>query len=144
MPTIKQKKAVKVLLSEKVGSIGEAMRQSGYSKSVSETPQKLTESEGWKELMEEHLPDDLLSKVHKQGLEATKKENKKTVKDFQTRHKYLDTAYKLKNKYPAVKTDITTKGEKITGFNFIKPEQNEPDHKTSTKTKSGVGDTPES
>jgi len=28
------------------------------------------------------------------------------VDDFAVRHKYLDTAYKLKNKYPAIKQDI--------------------------------------
>lgn len=75
---------------------------------------KLTRSKGWNELMEQHLPDADLSKVHKEGLNATKTETKligvdedgkpiyKTtdVKDFSTRHRYLDTAYKLKSKYP--------------------------------------------
>lgn len=47
----------------------------------------------------ESLPDEDLIKVHKQGLKATW--GKKP--DFAVRHKYLDSAYKLKNLYETEK-----------------------------------------
>ena len=43
----------------------------------------------------EQIPDEVLIKVHKEGLEATNKEGI----DYAVRHKYLDSAYKLKGVY---------------------------------------------
>lgn len=54
----------------------------------------------------EALPDDLLARVHKEGLEATRDDEP----DYGVRHKYLDTAYKLKGSYvaePEAKTGNT-------------------------------------
>jgi phage terminase small subunit len=45
--------------------------------------------------LEEALPDDLLAKVHKEGLSATREDEP----DYAVRHKYLDSAYKLKGSY---------------------------------------------
>lgn len=64
--------------------------------------------------LEEALPDELLAKVHREGLFATreiwKNNNESGVielvgdeADFNARHKYLDSAYKLKGKYAAEK-----------------------------------------
>lgn len=59
--------------------------------------------------LEEALPDELLAEIHKEGLFATKPiYNNKGVlvaedADFNARHKYLDSAYKLKGKYAAEK-----------------------------------------
>jgi len=54
--------------------------------------------------IEERLPDDLLDRVHLEGLEATNvrftpEGEQIKVPDFATRHKYLDTAHKLKGTY---------------------------------------------
>lgn len=52
------------------------------------------------------LPDDLLSRIHREGLEATRDDEP----DYGVRHKYLDTAYKLKGSYvaePEAKTGNT-------------------------------------
>lgn len=49
--------------------------------------------------IQEALPDELLAKVHKEGLEATREDEP----DFAVRHKYLDSAYKLKGLYAAEK-----------------------------------------
>jgi phage terminase small subunit len=49
--------------------------------------------------LQEALPDELLAKVHKEGLEATREDQP----DFAVRHKYLDSAYKLKGSYAAEK-----------------------------------------
>ncbi|MDO8487563.1 MAG: hypothetical protein Q7S45_04665 [Candidatus Curtissbacteria bacterium] len=51
MATFKQKLAASKLV-ENGGNIGEAMKSAGYSKNTAKTPQKLTESKGWRELMD--------------------------------------------------------------------------------------------
>ena len=94
MPTIKAKKAFKEI-TENHCSVKSAMLKAGYAKSTASKPKNLTESKCWKELIEEYLPDNLLAKVHKEGLQAMK--GKKA--DHYARHKYLDTAYKLKGDY---------------------------------------------
>jgi len=114
--------------------IGKAMIEQGYSPNSAKTPQKLTETKGWKALMKEVLPNDLLVRVAKEGLEATKpigalvlinndesgkpkqilKDNEGMIEvaDYPTRQKYLETALKMRGKL-VEKTDLTTKGKKI-------------------------------
>lgn len=68
MPTLKQKLAVKEL-GVNGGNISQAMKVAGYSDSVSKRTDKLTNTEGWKELMDRYIGDDVLAKAHKQLLE---------------------------------------------------------------------------
>lgn len=77
-----------------------------------------------KEAILEELPDDLLLQVHREGLFATREyfnakgENMGDIADFSVRHKYLDTAYKLRGDYaPEKQVTITidaTPTEKVT------------------------------
>lgn len=102
--TIKQKRAFKEV-GVNGGNISKAMVAAGYSVEVAKRTDKLTNTKGWQELMEEYLPDELLTKVHVEGLAATKIHTSHTepdqlVPDFSTRHKYLETGYKIKNKIP--------------------------------------------
>ncbi len=54
-------------------SISKEIRESGlYSETVIRNPKKVTQSKGWKELLEEFLPDSLLSQKHKELLTATR------------------------------------------------------------------------
>jgi len=66
MPTIKQKKAFKEVL--KGSTITGAMKKAGYSESTTTTTGKLTNTDGWKELMNKYLPDDKLADHHNQLL----------------------------------------------------------------------------
>jgi len=62
MPTIKQKKAVDNLVGNG-GNVTRAMREAGYAEDTLNTPQKLTESKGFKELMAEYgLTEGLITK----------------------------------------------------------------------------------
>lgn len=70
MSTLKQKKALDNMV-ENGGIISTAMIKAGYSENTAKTPQKLTESKGWRELVEERLPDTLLSQQHKELLLST-------------------------------------------------------------------------
>lgn len=159
--TLKQKRAMKIL-SENLGKpIGEAMREAGYSKETSETPKNLTGSEAWKNMMEKHFPDDILTKVIEEGLKANRvisaqviiKSDDPMVKtrqatgrdvdfidvpDHQTRHKFLETALKLKNKFPAEKTDFTSGGEKLEPLKIIITEDKRPEDDPVKKTISNV------
>ena len=125
MPTENQKRVAKAVL-DKVAkgakiSISKEMREAGYSESVAAHPEKITKSQGWKELMEEYLPDTLLGKKHLQLLEKQEvyvKNNNKTGKieviptgelDTQAVKSALDMAYKLKKKYDN-SVDIGFKG----------------------------------
>lgn len=51
----------------------------------------------------DEIPDDLIKKVHLEGLNATYKSGRDTLPDYATRHKYLDTTYKLRGDYAAEK-----------------------------------------
>jgi hypothetical protein len=91
MPTLKQQQVHKRLMIDKTGeSVGKAMREVGFAKSSSKNPHKLTNSDGWKELLEEHLDDTLLAKTH-HALLKSKQER------FQL--DALNLAYKVKGKY---------------------------------------------
>ena len=133
MATMKQKKAVQNVM-ENHGNVSKAMRDAGYSNETAKNPRNLTKSKSWEELLEEYFPDDKLARVGDEGLDATRtisatvlvksdNPNVKTkqanardvdfidVPDYQTRHKYYDTALKLKQKYPPEKKDVYIKGE---------------------------------
>ncbi len=99
MATIKQKIAFKEVL--KGSTITKAMKIAKYADTTASTTGKLTNTKGWNELLEKYLPDKLLAKKHLEGLEAI--EEKGQV-DYSTRHKYLDSAYKLKGKYAPEKS----------------------------------------
>lgn len=50
--------------------------------------------------LEEALPDELLLEVHREGLSATRGiDGNIELPDYAVRHKYLDTAYKLRGSY---------------------------------------------
>jgi hypothetical protein len=60
MATFKQKKAINLMVENR-GNVSKAMRDAGYSPATAENPDKLTKSQGFKELMEEAgLTPDLI------------------------------------------------------------------------------------
>lgn len=136
-PSIRQK-----LVAEKMvangGSMKKAMKEAGYSDAYAKNPQKLVETDTWDQLLDKVLSDDKLATVADEGLGAMKIVSAKIVgatanentddfievPDFPTRQKYLETALKMRGKIIA-KTDLTTKGEKITTFTVATKEAKE-------------------
>jgi len=57
-----------------------------------------------KRTIAEQIPDDLLLKVHLEGLTAGKMVGETLEPDYAVRHKYLDTAHKLKGTYAPEKS----------------------------------------
>lgn len=109
MPTIKQKQVFNKVV--KGSSISKAMEEVGYAPSTAKRTNKITNSDGWKELLDKTISDKKLTKVLDEGLEAGKKvyKNNNATKqveevgyepDYAVRHKYLETGLKLKNKFP--------------------------------------------
>lgn len=98
--TQKIKEAFKKSLENR-GSVSKAMLEVGYAPATAKNPKNLTQTKAWKELLDEYFPDDLLGKVGKEGLEAWKVHTSHTepdreIPDYQTRHRYYETALKLK------------------------------------------------
>lgn len=56
---------------ENGGVVSTAMIEAGYSPATAKTPQKLTNSKAWQQLMAEYLPDDTIAEKHKELLHAT-------------------------------------------------------------------------
>lgn len=109
MATTRQKIAAKKL-SENIrnqGSkkpMGKILKEAGYSESVSKSPQRVTETKGWKELMEEYFPNEYIYKIHKKILDKKeiivyKGEFIKTRQPHSDVKYALDMIYKLKGLY---------------------------------------------
>ena len=119
MSTLKQKKVFEKII-ENHGNISKSMREVGYTDATAKNPSNLTKSDAWAELMEKYIPDDKLQKVLDEGLEAnrvisamnTGKQADGATADFidvpdhAVRHKFLETALKLKNKFPEVTSKL--------------------------------------
>lgn len=113
MSPIKQKKVLAKLL-ENNGNLGKAMVDAGYSKNYADNPQLLTSTKTWEELMEKHFPDSKIALKIEEGLEANRvisavNTNKEAtagttdfieVPDHAIRHKFVETALKVKRKMP--------------------------------------------
>lgn len=104
MTTLKQKKAT-TLIMESHGKlpVSRAMLEAGYDPTTAKNPKNLTESKGWKELLEKHLPDNRLLEVHNEALDAVKivsshTEPDYTVPDVPTRLRAVELGYKVKGK----------------------------------------------
>ena len=109
MPTIKQKKAVEEIV-ENGGNVSKAMREVGYSKETAHTPKKLTNSIGYKELVNKYLPKRMILKA----LEDDIKDKPRF------RHQEIALALKVQGML-SDKIDITSQGKVIAGFNYLSP-----------------------
>lgn len=109
--TNKQKQLAKIILQNPSTEVGEAMREVGYSENT--RPHDITNTDSWKELMNQYLPDADILQAHQEGLKATKvvsaiimgkDADSKTndfidVPDHPTRLKAVELAYKVKSKF---------------------------------------------
>ena len=113
-PKQRIKKVFTKVLENHGTGIGKAMLEEGYTKATAKNPSNVTDSKSWEMLLDEYLPDDLLTKVAKEGLGATTiktsyTEADREVIDYPVRQRYLETALKMKSKL-VEKKDITSGG----------------------------------
>lgn len=99
MATAKQKKALDIMV-ENGGNVSRAMREAGYSPQTAKSPHKLTNSEGFAELLEAYLPDDMLLRALSDDIEG-KVLNRKPE---------LELAFKIKGRMTE-KVDLNAKVE---------------------------------
>src|SRR5574341_427314 len=132
MATIKQLKAIENVVENR-GNVSKAMLDAGYDETTAKNPKNLTESRAWQDLMDKYLDDKRLVRVHAEGLGARRKRAEIVDRDdkgrpvyqyfdepdYFARHKYLETAYKIKDKLNAEDTKQPTN---ITYNLFNKPE----------------------
>ena len=95
--TIRQRNAIRNMVLNG-GNARKAMLDAGYSPNTAHSSDKLTKSQGFKEIMEKYLKDDLLVKKHSEALEATKWNDftGEREEDHTTRLKAVELGYKLK------------------------------------------------
>lgn len=106
-PTMMQRQAFKNY-TENHRNIGKAMIDAGYSEATAKCPSKnLTNTDAWKTMMDEDFPEEEVSKTIGMGMKATKRKyyvnedgKKRWVQDpdHATRHKYVETALKLRGR----------------------------------------------
>ena len=127
MATFKQKSAFKEVVNG--STITGAMQNAGYALSTSKRTNKLTRTKGWKELVDKFLPDKLLTRKHLEGLDAVTKKPQLVDRDdkgrpvyeyipeddYSTRFRYLESAYKIRDKYPKERADIMNQVNIING-----------------------------
>lgn len=101
MATFKQKLAVDKII-ENHGNVSRAMLEAGYTPATAKNPKNLTDSDGYKELMDSYLPDDMLLRALADDIE--KKEG--------NRKPELELAFKVKGRMTEkhdVKADMDVK-----------------------------------
>ena len=108
MATVKQKLAFRKVL--KGSTLTKAMTDVGYAPTTASTTGKLTNTLGWKELTDKYISEKALMKVHREGLQATFTDKyNEDAPDYSTRHKYLETGYKIRGRItPEVTPGDTT------------------------------------
>lgn len=89
MATRKQKAAAAKIIENR-GNVSKTMLEVGYSPNTAKVPQNLTDSIGWKELMNDWLPDDKTLQRHEEIIISG--EDRDAVKG-------IDMHYKLKGYY---------------------------------------------
>lgn len=102
-PKLRIRKVFKKVLENGGKGLGKAMIEGGYSPASATTPQKMTETKSWEMLLEEYLPDDLLTQTAQEGLKATQvkssfTEPDRVIPDYSVRQRYLETTLKMKKK----------------------------------------------
>ncbi len=95
MATNKQKKAAEIL-AENGGNVSQAMKDAGYSDQTAKTPQKLTESKGFRQLLvdagldENKLQIKLSEWIDAVKIHSSPTEGDKLVPDYNTQLKAGD------------------------------------------------------
>jgi hypothetical protein len=98
MPTQKQEKAfnirTKKIKENKPVYMGRVMREAGYSEKASKHPKRLTNSDGWQELLARYDDEPILNAIYKDALDSKDKRNATT-----NRKLFLQVKGKLKEQH---------------------------------------------
>lgn len=83
------------------------MREVGYSPNTAKNPQQVTNSKGWKELLEEYLPDDYILNAIQEDIDNAEKGSRTPILTLATKLKgklidkaEVDSSIKVNVKLP--------------------------------------------
>src|SRR3990167_5939520 len=107
---LRREQVAKMMIEHPEMSAEQIMLDCGYSVSYAKASTQLTHSKSFLEVFNKLVPDEMLTKVHLEGLKSTVKKphlvdrddkgrpvyEYKKEEDYSTRHRYLETAYKVK------------------------------------------------
>lgn len=96
----KHKKVVKALVENRGTSVSEAMRKAGYSKAYASNPQQLVATKSFQQLLDEYLPDELLTSTHRELIHD---------EDSNIRLRSVDLGYKIKAKFEPEQHELTVR-----------------------------------
>lgn len=104
--TLRRKLLVSKLI-ENGGNVSKSMREVGYSVESAKNPQKITATQTFQALLDEYLPEQHLSRKHREFLDSkriirtyVKGDLKEETEETDSNAvKALDMAYKLRGKY---------------------------------------------
>jgi hypothetical protein len=116
----------KIMESNGTVTIADAMREAKYAPSSINTPQVLTKSKAWEEVMEEQLDNDNLFTKHKEALEAKKIISSHTEPDYEypdhaIRLKAVELAYRVKGR---LKDGMNVAGDMVMNVTIIRNAEN--------------------
>jgi hypothetical protein len=114
MATLRVEKLAKKVLHDNVG-VSKAMIAVGYAPSSARTPQRVTKTKGFQELMQKYLPDKHLQEKHREFLDAPRQIRtykkgdmvSETIETDPSAVRALDMAYKLKGRYSSEEVNKT-------------------------------------
>lgn len=107
----KMQRFAKILSEDRRVSKYQAAIKAGYSPSTATKPNQITNSRSWEELMAIYLPEEKISRVHSELLDAERPvvvdRKIHMFPDNDARYRAVDAGYKLRGKYAAEQINIT-------------------------------------
>lgn len=111
MATLRQRRTAKIFVENQGKSVSKAMRKAGFSPKYAKNPQQLTKTQTWDDLMEENLPESLITKVHHEQFSATRPvvcdKEIELYPDNDARLRAVDYGYKIRGKYAPEQIELT-------------------------------------
>jgi len=109
MSKVRVKRVIKKMVENGGKSVSKAMLEVGYKPTYAKNPQKLTESKGFKELIDEFLPDSLITQRHNELANACEL----------SRYEFLHTKSNRKQISELTNNDIREIIESVPGCKLI-------------------------
>jgi hypothetical protein len=114
-PSLRMRKAAKILMENKGKSLSGAMRKAGYPATTAKNPQQVTKSKSWQQLMDEYLPQEFVAEKHKELFLAEdvvfiprgKKILERRRPDHAARRAAIDMAHKLRGSFAPEKIELS-------------------------------------
>lgn len=114
-PSLRAKKAAKILVESGGKSVSKAMVEAGYSPATAKNPEKLTSTKNWAQLLEQFIPKEKVAQAHADLFEAEdvvfiprgNKIIEKRRPDNAARKSAVDMGHKLHGNYAPEQLEVS-------------------------------------